>query len=329
MNADVRALLACPGCRGPLSAEWECEECGARFDAPDGIPNLRLDGDVRTERVRQFYERAPFPGYPPRDSLSAFRARAERSRLPRLLDRAIAADARIAEIGCGTGQISLYLDRTDRLIVAADLSRAALTLGARAAARYGVQQVQFVETDLQRPGLKRAAFDVVYSSGVLHHTPNPRRAFAGVAELARPGGIVIVGLYNALARIPLRVRRAIARLTRFRVVAGDPILRERRDEPERRAAWLRDQYQHPEEHCHTIGEIQRWFAENGMEYLRSYPSTVFEDESDDLFARAVDDWALERSMAQIGWIWSLGGEGGLFLAIGRRPFDEPTPQRMS
>lgn len=325
--SPFRELLACPACRGALAANWACAACGARFSAPDGIPNLRLDGDRSTDVVRQFYDRAPFPGYPPRDSLSAFRVRAERSRLPQLLDRAIPADARIAEIGCGTGQMALYLGRADRVIVAADLSRAALTLGAQAARRYGLDHVTFVETDLHRPGLKSAAFDVVYSSGVLHHTANPRRAFAHVARLARPGGFVIIGVYNTFARIPLRLRRTVARATRHRMVPWDPILRERRHEPERREAWLRDQYQHPQEHCHTVAEVQRWFSANGVEYLRSFPSTVLEDESADLFAPAVDNWRIERSIAQIGWMWSLGKEGGLFLAIGQR--QDPDPSRKS
>lgn len=301
-----------------MSAEWRCTGCGTPFTAPDGIPNLRMDGDRQTEVVRRFYDRAPFPGYPPRDSLSAFRARAERSRFAQLLDRAIAADARVAEIGCGTGQMSLYLARADRAIVAADLSRAALTLGAAAARRYRVDHVQFVESDLRRPGLRPGAFDVVYSSGVLHHTADPRRAFAMVAQLARPGGVVILGVYNAVARLPLRVRRGIARCTGFRFIPFDPVLDERRHEPARREAWLRDQYQHPEEHRHTAAEIKSWFSENEIEYLRTFPSTVLERDSGDLFARAVDDWAIERWIAQLGWMWTLGGEGGLFFTIGRR-----------
>ena len=115
---DVRHLLACPACHGELSAYWSCLACGAQFEAPDGIPNLRLSGDLHTETVRTFYEAAPFPGYPPRDSLSTFRLRAERSRFAQLLDRAVLADARVAEVGCGTGQMSLYLSRADRVIVA-------------------------------------------------------------------------------------------------------------------------------------------------------------------------------------------------------------------
>jgi len=32
--------------------------------------------------------------------------------------------------------------------------------------------------------------------------------------------------------------------------------------------------QHPEEHRHTLAEVQGWFAENGVEYLRAYPSAM-------------------------------------------------------
>src|SRR5262249_51331259 len=83
------------------------------------IPNLRVTCDARTDAVRRFYDRAPFPGYPPCDDLHALRARAERSRFAALLDRAIAADARILEVGCGTGQMAPYLARPDRLAGAA------------------------------------------------------------------------------------------------------------------------------------------------------------------------------------------------------------------
>jgi SAM-dependent methyltransferase len=304
-------------CRGALSVGWRCAGCGVQFDAPDGIPNLRLDGDTRTDCVRRFYDDAPFPGYPPRDDVCAFRARAERSRFVQLLDRAIPSDARIADVGCGTGQLPLYLARADRVVIAADLSRNALKLGRAAACRYGIDQVQFVETDLHQPALARETFDVVYSSGVLHHTPDPRAAFAQVARLARAGGIIVVGLYNAFGRLPLRLRRAVTRLTRFRVIPFDPIWQQRQSEPARARAWLRDQYRHPEEHSHTVGEVKRWFQENGVEFLRTFPSTALDDEGD-LFSPSVDDWTIENWIAQLEWMWTLGGEGGLFFTIGRR-----------
>jgi SAM-dependent methyltransferase len=314
----IRSLLACPACGGTLERDWSCSGCGARYDVLDGIPALRLATDERTDAVRRFYHRAPFPGYPPRESLQALRARAERSPLPRLIDRAIAGDARIVEVGCGTGQMCLYLARAGRVVLGADLTRASLALGAEAARRFGLHGVQFVETDLQRPGLKAGAFDVVYSSGVLHHTPNPRASFARLAQLARPGGTIVLGVYNALARLPAKLRRLTARLSGFRVIPFDPVLRGRDEEPARRDAWLRDQYQHPEEHSHTLAEVQSWFAENGVEFLRAYPSAVFGDEPEELFTHAPDNWRPEGWLAQMGWIWTLGHEGGLFFTIGRR-----------
>jgi SAM-dependent methyltransferase len=313
-----RDLLACPACRDALADGWSCRSCGARYDTTDGIPNLRLPGDETTEAVRDFYERAPFPGYPPRDSLQAFHARTERNGFARLVNHAIPGDARVVEVGCGTGQMSLYLARADRTVIGADLTRAALRLGAAAARRFNLSRVQFVETDLRQPGLKAGAFDVVFSSGVLHHTEHPRRSFARLAELARPGGTIVLGVYNAFARLPLRLRRFIARSSSFKLIPFDPVLRDRRNEPARREAWLRDQYTHPEEHRHTLAEVQEWFAENRVEYVRAYPSAVLDEEPGDLLARAPDNWRLEGWLAQLGWMRTLGREGGLFFTVGRR-----------
>ena len=318
MDSAFRALLACPACGGALGGDWRCDGCGTQFSAPDGVPALRLPADGRTERVRDFYTAAPFPGYPPRDSITWLRARADRSRFARLLDEAIPGDATIAEIGCGTGQMSLYLARADRLVIGADLTRASLVLGAGAAERFGVDKAAFIEMDLAHPALRPAAFDIVYCSGVLHHTPDPRQSFRRIAGLVRPGGMIVIGLYNAIARLPLRLRRVAARLTRERWIPGDPVLRDRETEPARRDAWLRDQYRHPEEHRHTLGEVRRWFAENDIDYIRAFPSALLGAEETGLFEPEEDGWWLEDWLAQIGWIGALGHEGGLFVAVGRR-----------
>ena len=270
-----------------------------------------------TDPIRAFYEDAPFPGYPANATLDWLRARAERSEFARMLDRAIPGDATILEMGCGTGQMSLYLARASRRVIGADLSGASLRLARAAAARFGLD-VQFLQTDLHRPALRDGSFDVVYSSGVLHHTSDPAAAFGRITRLAKRGGWIVVGLYNAFARIPLRVRRAVARMTGDRWTLFDPVLRDRAREPERAAAWLRDQYHHPCEHRHTLGEVQRWFAANGIEYVRSYPSALLSSDDDDLFAHCGDAWPPEQWLAQLGWMKSLGHEGGLFVTVGRR-----------
>jgi SAM-dependent methyltransferase len=327
-TVEDAALLACPACTGLLAiasgGALACRSCAVEYPIRRGIPVLRSatgEGDARTDRVRDFYSDAPFPNYPTNDTLSGLRGRAARSELARLLDQAIPGDARVLEVGCGTGQMSLFLATADRRVVGADLTRASLDLASAAAERYGLGGVRFVETDLRAPGLRRSAFDVVVSSGVLHHTPDPRASFRALASLARPGGIVVLGLYNAYARFPHRVRRAVARATRFRFVPFDPVLRARDAEPERRRAWFRDQYEHPEEHRHTIAEVQRWFRENDVAYLRTFPNALLGAEpleGADLFEPAEDDWAFENVLSQLAWSRTLAHEGGLWVTIGRK-----------
>jgi len=276
--------------------------------------------------VRAFYSAAPFPGYPPRETLVHLRERGRRSEFARLLDEAIPPGARVLELGCGTGQMSLFLATVGRMVIGADLARPSLELAAEAAKRFGVEGVLFVETDLRRPGLREGAFDVVVCSGVLHHTPDPRAAFGAVARLVKPGGYVVLGLYNAFARLPHRLRRGIARLSGFRVIPFDPVLQKRSSEPARRTAWLRDQYQHPEEHRHTLREVKSWFRENEIDYVRAYPSALLaspDSVEPSLFTPAQDDWGLEAFLAQVSWMGTLAAEVGLFITVGQRRSGHP------
>src|SRR5690348_7472209 len=179
-----------------------------------------------SEAVRAFYEEAPFPGVAPREKLETLRARAARSELVRLLDAAIPLDARVLEVGCGTGQLAIFLASSGRSVVGADFSLPSLRLARQTAARCGVD-ASFVGCDLRSPALRPESFDVVICTGVLHHTRDPRASFSRIVPLVRPGGVLVVGLYNSFARIPLRLRRLVARLTHFHWIPGDPVLRGR------------------------------------------------------------------------------------------------------
>ena len=174
-----------------------------------------------------------------------------------------------------------------------------------------------MESDLFRPGLRAGAFDVVYCSGVLHHTPDPRAAFAQVARLARPGGMIVLGLYNAVARLPLRLRRVVARVSGYRWIPFDPSCAT--GPPSRRGA---------RPGCATSTAIPRstgtrsarcWVVRGGrVDFVRAYPCPVHDDVPDPLRAGARRLGA-EGWLAQVGWMGSLGGEGGLFVTIGRGP----------
>jgi hypothetical protein len=56
----------------------------------------------------------------------------------------------------------------------------------------------------------------------------------------------------------------------------------------------------------------------GVNYVRAYPSALIAAESEDLFEAAEDNWRIEGWLAQLGWMGSLGHEGGLFVTVGQR-----------
>src|SRR5205823_2388802 len=71
-------------------------------------------------------------------------------------------------------------------------------------------------------------------------------------------------------------------------------------------------------HRLTVGEVQNWFNENGVEYVRTYPSALLGETPADLLTAAADTWSPEAWLAQLSWMRSLGHEGGLFVTVGRR-----------
>jgi hypothetical protein len=70
----------------------------------------------------------------------------------------------------------------------------------------------------------------------------------------------------------------------------------------------------------NVAEVQSRFAEDGVYYIRAFPGARLgdESESDSPFESAADSWLFEGWLAQIGWIGSIGHEGGLFVTVGRR-----------
>jgi len=67
-----------------------------------------------------------------------------------------------------------------------------------------------------------------------------------------------------------------------------------------------------------VAEVRSWFAANGIEFVRTYPSLLIGEESGELFTPDKDYWPFEAWLSQIGWMKSLGYEGGLFVTIGRK-----------
>jgi len=186
--------------------------------------------------------------------------------------------------------------------------------------------VRFVQMNLFRPAFRPGTFDVLLCNGVLHHTGDPYGGFRALVPLVKPGGHVVVGLYNRYGRLLTDLRRSLFRMTGGRLRWIDPVLRREGLSRDKRRAWFADQYRHPHESKHTMGEVLRWFEETGLRFVRGVPALRPQDDGlggRDLFEPQPAGGALERAAVQGREILAPGQkEGGFFVMIGRRPAED-------
>jgi SAM-dependent methyltransferase len=104
--------------------------------------------------------------------------------------------------GCGTGQIAIasaqkYLGAR---VLAIDLSLNSLCYAKRSTPPDVASRIEYAQADILRlEGLERS-FDVIDSSGVLHHLADPFEGWRILLTLLRPGGLMHVGLYSESGR---------------------------------------------------------------------------------------------------------------------------------
>jgi SAM-dependent methyltransferase len=323
MVADV---ARCPRCSGILSA-FRCGTCGQDYPVTDGIPQLFAPNAWTAEKldvtdiVKDFYEETPFPNYDDLDSRGSLRAKASQSVFAKLLDEQIAPDALVLEAGCGTGQLSNYLGMAwNRRVIGADLCMNSLRLARGFRDRFGIVNAEFVQMNLFRPPFAEATFDLVISNGVLHHTADPEAGFRALTAKVKPGGHIIIGLYNWLARLPTLWRRRAIEVFGIRMAALDRRLRGDALNSGRWNAWFRDQYQHPHESKHSMTEVLGWFARSGFAFVSSVPLIGDREFDDDvrLFEPGPAGTRLDRVSTELAMLMAGGVDGGLYIMIGRK-----------
>ncbi len=199
--------------------------------------------------------------------------------------------------GCGMGRyLRIAAEDAPRLLVGLDLSGA--VIAAHDATRDN-PAVAVVQGDLLRPPFAPGSFDLIYSLGVLDHTPDPRAAFLSLARLLRPGGRIVIWVYRkekpalervlnahrfVSSRLPLPVlvfmsqcfapiggwtRRLMARENRL--VARTGVLLNvltigvsMHPDPEVRVCDTLDWYAPKYLSRHTLDEVLGWFADAGL-----------------------------------------------------------------
>ena len=81
-----------------------------------------------------------------------------------------------------------------------DLSRASLAYASRKSRALGLDTIEYAEADLMRLVALGRRFDVIESSGVLHHLADPFAGWQVLLLLLKPGGMMMLGLYSAKGR---------------------------------------------------------------------------------------------------------------------------------
>lgn len=299
---------------------------GRPLPMTDGIPSLFVPNDASfagdvTEKIKAFYEATPFPNYDGFDSRESLAAKARRGVFAALLDEQLPEGALVLEAGCGTGQLSNFLGMSwRRKVFAGDICMNSLRLAKGFADRHDIRNVGFLQMNLFRPPFRDGSFDVVISNGVLHHTGDCEAGFRSILAKLKPGGHIIIGLYNRLGRLPTLWKRSAFRAFGPKLYFLDPRLRDWSREPDRIRAWFMDQYRHPHETRHSMDEVLGWFERHGVDFVNGIPhldGSAFA-ESERLFANHVPGSTPSRFMTQFGMLVSGGRDGGLFVMIGRK-----------
>lgn len=173
-----------------VRAFWQANPCGTKF----------ADAEPGTKR---FYELVEEHRY------------TKEWHIPLAANFEGARGLKVLEIGCGLGTDGARFAQAGAHYTGVDLTLAATELAQRRFELFGLPG-EFRQADAEALEFPDESFDLVYSHGVLHHTPNTAAAIDEVHRVLKPGGRALVMLYhrdsyNYRVNISL-LRRAGARL---------------------------------------------------------------------------------------------------------------------
>jgi ubiquinone/menaquinone biosynthesis C-methylase UbiE len=149
---------------------WQENPCGTKFaDAPPGS--------------RRFYELVEEHRY------------TKEWHIPAAAHFADAKDLAVLEVGCGLGTDGAQFAKAGARYTGIDLTDAAVELAKRRFELFDLPGT-FRVADAERLDFPDNSFDLVYSHGVLHHTPDTPTAVREIHRVLRPGGKAVVMLYH-------------------------------------------------------------------------------------------------------------------------------------
>ena len=171
------------------------------------MPTLNAGAaDAVSEAVRAQYEANPYPRWSAPPTPAPWRLTEVVSSLTGVAGSDLPANLRVLAAGCGTGYEPIDLARMDDSlrITALDLSRASLGYAACMAESLGVGTIDFIQGDILDLA-EQGPFDVVISTGVIHHMDRPEAGLQALTRVLSAKGVMRLGLYSERARALVRL----------------------------------------------------------------------------------------------------------------------------
>ena len=209
---DLKLLFACPTCNSELENYenyFQCLECckikETHFPIVDGIP-VFMTG-VKTDKNQKFWDEGwknrrdntdfSFVKIPDREFKAIIKKNMEltkRDERPLYFLKAEKEDV-ILNIGCGLSEASGFAELGYNNYIGLDFSFTAARGSQKNVKRYNNNAITAQANAEQLP-IKSKSIDVIYSSGVLHHTPNINKTLQEISRVIKTDGQAVIGLYN-------------------------------------------------------------------------------------------------------------------------------------
>jgi SAM-dependent methyltransferase len=168
--ADIGDPVQAARLKEDVARFWEAAACGEVYAAGASLRE-RMDAHARAR-----YAMEPF--------------------IPSFARFAEGRGRHVLEIGVGLGADHVeWAKAAPRCLVGIDLTRRAVDLTRSRLGLYGLRS-SLLTADAERLPFRDDGFDLVYSWGVLHHSPDTPRAIEEVWRVLRPGGRARVMIYH-------------------------------------------------------------------------------------------------------------------------------------